>query len=408
MSFVRAMLFWAIAFAITFIFIGCRDTNEPVEIFDIGAEKSTVDIRFFSHARFDFNDANFDVLVVDFNDLQWIANTASELIDSGVSLYILSPTVSRQEISEILDIPLTNQPIYNRAILLGVYITKIADLYIWTNHYASIEEVVTPFVALDGSDTYDSAMLREVLHGDFSVVTLFDDALRLGYVYESSHEDISSLASGLFEDHAQITEFIVEYFGDESNARVTTLPSLPAGTQIFASSMGINVLNSSESMGRIFVTQYVMPQGQHMVNGRMMTILDTITVSRIDPTRNNAWVRRFDTTIDAAFGTWDGVQEYIHSPNLPSGVDSPVTVTRLHTSLSPHVRFEWDSGHVFWSSSRHNVSQELSPAMRIATNIPAGRRAIVSSVNAPYGTLETGQFHFPRSAATFVAAGGFF
>ena len=64
--------------------------------------------------------SNADVLLVDFDEIETIADYAKELVDLGVVLYIKAPEVSRLELSQILGIPIDGIPRYNSLILLRV------------------------------------------------------------------------------------------------------------------------------------------------------------------------------------------------------------------------------------------------------------------------------------------------
>ncbi len=83
---------------------------------------------------------NADVISVEYDYIDEIAEYAKIWIDAGKTLYITSPEVSAESIAEELSIPKDGINAYNEAILFAYSIYSIDNCYIFENHYAVLDK----------------------------------------------------------------------------------------------------------------------------------------------------------------------------------------------------------------------------------------------------------------------------
>ena len=328
MLLVVCMVFSTTVFAENATLVGCPQTRNN----NIKADGSAVEVTVLSSRTQlpEQNSYSADAIVVNFEDIHYIASYALGLVNSGVSLYIVAPTVSRRTLSQILDIPLLGDPVYTKAILVGVYISKIGDLYVWTNHYLSGS--CSPSVQEHFSADIDDNVQRTIhRYGTFYDTVLISEKIADGYFLDYM-DIIAETVVSLVEHDVVVAETISNQSGavEPFSALVPTNPNLThifRGTQTIVTYGRGLTYGPGEVMGQISATQYIFNLGSFMVNHAPRNIIDIVSVFTVTPTRNNAWVRQFDGIIDAAFAhSVTQRQELIQHGTLPSGNNNNTSV----------------------------------------------------------------------------------
>lgn len=82
---------------------------------------------------------NIDVVVVPYEKINSMIQSAKKLIDEGKTLYIASPECSNEELAALFSIPKDDITIYNPLVLLATSIYKLNTIYVFENHYAVVE-----------------------------------------------------------------------------------------------------------------------------------------------------------------------------------------------------------------------------------------------------------------------------
>lgn len=250
------------------------------------------------------------------------SNTAKEFINSGAVLVILEPTISGEEVAELLSIPVNKTTTYQHQVLLAYSVFKFEDEYIISSHYAVFgkEKQGSPLTRSEPANMFDEytapASLSDSNLSDFSKVILLKD-------YMANNEgsiifDFDIVAETALASANRIRQKAHVMEVDDACKRTATkdanFPSTIA-TQTWNSTLGVYG-PTGLYYGYLNCTVYAYYKGLGVVNNETMKIYDVLSFVEAYPRSNAFTVDKYDTLLHC------NVTNFLHlqSANLLSGV----------------------------------------------------------------------------------------
>ena len=223
-----------------------------------------------------------DVITIDYQNLEDIADCAKTLVDNGKIICIFAPEASNEEIAGILSIPNQMQYAYNPYVLVATYIYKIADIYVIGNDWLIPANLSTMNLS------ENAALGEEDTQYDFDSITLFSDVSfavdKKTAIQNNSVENAITCAKDNEENYVAVTP--------SEGIMPLDVPTIGSDTKISPGSAQV-VIETGDIIGQCAATQYIYPVGYREIivdddptNTKISYVYSVVTSFSATPTRN--------------------------------------------------------------------------------------------------------------------------
>lgn len=269
-------------------------------------------------------EANYAKLVtVKYSEIENMAGTAKDLVDSGTVLLITNPEISAEAISELLSIPKSNTTSYQKEILMAYSICKVKDQYIFTNHYAVMASETTTDLAAKNFLDIDT---EEMDAPTDQPQTNFSNAILMAEPFSHKNSDMlafntTHMASAVLSCKADMEAFTSSVSETKNMDDSGILPyscELPGitATNTWNDILYVYGSDSDNYYGYLNCTVYAYEKGTGMVNDSLQNIYDVISVVKAYP-QGHYRVKRYETQIHCNISDFSCLQ----TTSLNSGIN---------------------------------------------------------------------------------------
>ncbi len=137
------------------------------------------------------------IVTVKYEDIDTIADTAKELLDSGKTLYITEPTVSAEVLAEQLSVPKVGINSYNESLLYAYAIFKLGENYVFENYTALFADgEIESASTYDLKDPFSKAITIEEYNLSNTKKISAENFTNLNAVATSQSDAIESMPNG--------------------------------------------------------------------------------------------------------------------------------------------------------------------------------------------------------------------
>lgn len=307
-----------ISLILAFIMLICYMPTTPV--LALAGEKNVSEVINY-HENFSLNELDeSDVVYIDYSDIQSIASSAKEIVDSGATIFVFNPEVSAETIAELLSIPKGSTTLYQSHPLMAYSIYKLGDHYVFANHYIVLADtsentmesnVPTPNVT--GENRAPMVSSDNVGSSNFTDVLTASEYLLSPNAINVDPQDLISTAISAKADVVSTAQEIEIQSAQGDQSRSTTMPSITA-TESWNDILNVYDANNTY-YGYLNCTVYGYAKGNGMVNDELNKIYDVVSFVKAYPA-SNVKVKRYEVEINANYTDFSNLQ----TTTLLSGV----------------------------------------------------------------------------------------